>query len=106
MQVRPARQHRLVGHPDDRRLELVGDAAAAHPAAASTSPRLTSISSSSVSVMDWPATADVEIAVHGDDAARPCSRGPTAAREPSSPGRTVPLTIVPAETAEIEVRAG
>jgi hypothetical protein len=63
-------------------------------AAASTSPRLTSISSASVTVTDSPANGLGEVAVDGDDA---LDRRRLARRHDPhrSPGCTVPPTIAP-----------
>jgi hypothetical protein len=63
---------------------------------ANTSPRLTSISSSSVSVMDWPATATSRSPSIVTSRATLLSR-PDGSTRTFSPGRIVPLTIVPAK---------
>ena len=77
-EIGPAGQHRLIAHPQDAGLELVGRRSTGSLAAQRTSPRLISTSSSRVTVTDWPATALVEIAVIGDDARRRGWCGPTA----------------------------
>ena len=63
---------------------------------ASTSPRLTSISSSSVSVTDWPATARSRSPSMVTMRATRLSR-PDGTTRIFSPWLTVPLTIVPAK---------
>ena len=55
LQVVPARKHRLLVHPEHEHPELIRGRAARR--AASTSPRLMSISSSRTRVTAWPATA-------------------------------------------------
>ena len=70
----------------------------------STSPRLTSISSASVSVTDWPATASSRSPSQRDDARRPSARRPGGQHADTVAGPDRPPTIVPAEPAEVEVR--
>jgi hypothetical protein len=62
---------------------------------ANTSPRLTSISSSSVSVIDWPATASARSPSIVTSRVTLLSR-PDGSTRTLSPGFTVPLTTVPA----------
>ena len=67
-------------------LELVRPAGAA-VATASTSPRLTSTSSARVTVIDWPTTASVKVAVQGHQPGHRAlaARGSTRARSPGAP---------------------
>jgi hypothetical protein len=64
-----------------------------------------SISSASVRVTDWPATASGQVAVGGDDA----RHGALAAgrqHADRSPGARCRRDQVPGEAAEVEVRGG
>ena len=95
--VRPAGQHRLVA-PSRRSSPRTGRRPpAGRPAAAITSPRLTSISSASVSVTDCPATASSRSPSMRDDARDPALAPGGQHADARRPGATMPLTIVPAK---------
>ena len=91
-------------HPDEVRGDLVGDLRPVRPAATSTSPRLTSISRSSVSVTASPARGLGEVAVDGDDARDRAPSGRCAATTIASPGRDAAAGDGAGIAAEVGVR--
>ena len=57
--IRPPRQHLLIGHPDDRRLELIGDFRRIVGLRDHIAARAVDLIARSTSVTDWPATASL-----------------------------------------------
>ena len=91
-----ARQHRLVAHPQDRASRTGRPPRPDRWPSQITSPRLTSISSSRVMVIDWPATARSRSPSTRDDALRRVRLRPEGSTLIAIAGlRTAPAAMVP-----------